>query len=150
MLESLTDCPIIYHPCELRPGPCSVFALRYCHALIPPVRLIQREFPVCEGGGESKILRSRTSPARNQLRTTPVKAWESCAGHDEELRGGSPPRAVEIGTASLGQGVESDLESEGSRGQSEATTNRNRIGGRRVLGNPTMRACQVFCVTDCG
>ena len=61
-----------------------------------------------------------------------------CAGHDEELRGGSPLRAVEIGTASLGQGVESDLESEGSRGQSEATTNRNRIGGRRVLGNPTM------------
>lgn len=39
--------------------------------------LIKREFPVCEGGGESKVLRSRTSLARNQLRTTPVKAWES-------------------------------------------------------------------------
>ena len=39
--------------------------------------LIKREFPVCEGGGEGKGLRSRTSPARNQLRTTPVKAWES-------------------------------------------------------------------------
>gem|GEM_PF-6033402 len=28
--------------------------------------LIQREFPVCKDGGESKVLRSRTSPARNQ------------------------------------------------------------------------------------
>lgn len=38
--------------------------------------LIMREFPVCEGGGESKVLRGRTSPASNQLRATPVKAWE--------------------------------------------------------------------------
>lgn len=35
--------------------------------------------------------------------------------HDEELRGGSPLRALEIGTASLGQYVESDLESVRSR-----------------------------------
>ncbi len=39
--------------------------------------LIQREFPVCEGGGESKVLRSRTIEDRNQFRATPVKAWES-------------------------------------------------------------------------
>ena len=39
--------------------------------------LIKREFPVCEGGSESKVLRSWTSLARNQLRTMPVKAWES-------------------------------------------------------------------------
>ncbi len=41
--------------------------------------LIQREFPVCEGGGESKVLRSRTIEDRNQFRATPVKAWESTA-----------------------------------------------------------------------
>jgi hypothetical protein len=39
--------------------------------------LIQREFPVCEDGGESKVLRSRTIEDRNQFRATPVKAWES-------------------------------------------------------------------------
>lgn len=39
--------------------------------------LFQREVPGCEAGGVSKVLRSRTSPARNQLRATPVKAWES-------------------------------------------------------------------------
>jgi len=38
-----------------------------------------------------------------------------CAGHGEDLGGESPLRAVEIGTASLGQGAESDLGSEGSR-----------------------------------
>ncbi len=46
-------------------------------SLILLVLLIQREFPVCEDGGESKVLRSRTSPARNQLRTPSVKAGES-------------------------------------------------------------------------
>ena len=39
--------------------------------------LIQRESPLCEDGGESKVLRSRTNSARNPLRTTPVKAKES-------------------------------------------------------------------------
>lgn len=39
--------------------------------------LIQREFPVCEGKGVSRVLRSRTNLARPQLRTMPVKAWES-------------------------------------------------------------------------
>ena len=41
------------------------------------IHLSQREFPVCEDGGESKVLRSRTIPDRNQFRATPVKAWES-------------------------------------------------------------------------
>lgn len=41
------------------------------------IHLIKREFPVCKGGGESKVLRSRTSPARTQLGATPVKARES-------------------------------------------------------------------------
>jgi len=86
----------------------------------------------------TKASRRRVKRSLNCKETPPVRAGFLCAGHDEERRGESPPRTVEIGTASLGQGVESDLESEGSRGQSEATTNRNRIGGRRVLGNPTM------------
>jgi len=41
-------------------------------------RLIQREFPVCEDGGESKVLRRRSIPDRNHFRAAmPVKAWES-------------------------------------------------------------------------
>ncbi len=49
-------------------------------ASISVAYLIQREVPGCEAGGVSRVLRSRTSPARNQLRATPVKAWEStCA-----------------------------------------------------------------------
>jgi hypothetical protein len=39
--------------------------------------LNQREVPACKGGDVSKVWRSRTSPARKQLRATPVKAWES-------------------------------------------------------------------------
>ena len=38
---------------------------------------IQREFPVCEGKGESRVLRSRTNLAHHQLRIPPVKAWKS-------------------------------------------------------------------------
>jgi len=46
---------------------------------------------------------------------TPQLAGGSlCAGHGADLGGESPLRTVEIGTASLGQGVESDLGSEGS------------------------------------
>jgi hypothetical protein len=39
--------------------------------------LIKREFLVCKDGGESKVLRSRTGPGRNPLRTTPVEVGES-------------------------------------------------------------------------
>ena len=57
--------------CRSHPGECGTQGSHFAKALI------QREFPVCEDGGESKVLRSRTSPARNQLRTPPVKAGES-------------------------------------------------------------------------
>jgi hypothetical protein len=45
--------------------------------------------------------------------------------------GGSPLRAAVSGTASLGKGVRREAESEGSRRQSQDSTNRNRIEGRR-------------------
>jgi hypothetical protein len=38
---------------------------------------IQWEFPVCEDMGESKVLPSKASHARNQLRAQPVKVGES-------------------------------------------------------------------------
>ena len=53
------------------------------------VGLIQWEFPVCEDGGESKVLRSRTIEDRNQFRATPVKAWESTL--EAEFLGASVP-----------------------------------------------------------
>jgi hypothetical protein len=55
-----------------------------------------------------------------------------CAGHGAKLGGESPLQAELRRSVSLSKGVHREVESEGSRRQSKAVTNRNRIQGSTI------------------